>query len=195
MSKEIRPFDKKAVLFLLLIWTVTYPVTVISTLEVLSAIKYAPVSGFYIMACFAVLYAVPVWLYSIPKALKATYQKELVLPVLIGMLAPVMLAAAPHYINIALADAEVYNVSVPIERKSSQIRSPRSSQPYTAFRLHLSFQDVEIAGKKLNGEHIVYVSKETYDQTRTQDLFPLQMKKGPMAVYMLQAENTQNIGR
>lgn len=195
MSKKLRKFEKIGVPLLLVVWTCTYPVAVIGMLELISGIKYTPVSSFYTMGFFAVLYALPVLLYSLPKTLKATHQRQLTMPVLAGMLVPVVLACAPHYINLSLSDATVYEAAVPVERKSSQIRTPRGGDSYKAFRLHLSFQDVDIAGKKLNGEHIVYVSKETYHSLNPGDLFTLNLKKGPMAVFMIQTAGTKNIHR
>lgn len=195
MSKEMRPVDRIGLVVLLVSWTLGYPFAVVNILEVVSQIKYAPVNSFFTMAAFAALYALPALIYSLPKVLTATHQKQLAGPVLIGMLLPLALATAPHYINLKLADDTVYEMSLPIEKKSSQRRKPRGGTAYLAYRLHLKFSDTDVGGKILNGEHIVYVSEETFKRIKTRDHFPLKLKKGPMAVFMLQDENTKNIGR
>ena len=198
MPKEIRPTDRIALIVLLVLlvtWTIGYPFAVVGIFEVVSEIKYAPVNSFFTMVAYSALYALPVLMYSLPKVLKATHQKTLVLPIIIGMALPVALATAPHFINRALADQTIYDVSLPIEKKSSQRRKPRGGKSYTAFRIHLMFKDTDVGGKTLNGEHIVYVPEGTFKRLSVHDHFPLKLKKGPMAVFMLQDENTKNIGR
>lgn len=79
MSKPVHPIERYTTITMLILWTLGYPVAVVGMLEVFSRIKYAPIGSFYTMAACAVLYAVPVLIYSLPKAFKAKNHLQLMI--------------------------------------------------------------------------------------------------------------------
>jgi hypothetical protein len=193
--KKMSPAAEKKLLFaLILTWTALAPLGTLSMMEVITDVKYAPVDSLYKIYAFALVYSLPGFFLYLRFAKEAT-QKTLMLLVAMGMLNPIVIPAITHYANLAFSDANIYTVDVPVEHTSRQRRSPRGGESFIAYRLHLNFQDVKIDGTTLNGEHIVFVSEESYKAHKKDPLFRLSLKKGPLGAYHLRSDDMVNLGR
>lgn len=189
------PTQKRILIGLLVAWAFVMPFGVTAILEMLSDIKYAPVESYYTISGIGLACNLPVLFYALRRALPATCDPQLMVPVLAGMLLPVVLSAAPHYINLSFAAPQVYNISAPIAEKSRLRRTPRDSKSFLVYKLHLQFDNMQIADRILDGQHIVFVPKETYDRLSIGDTFDITLQNAPLAPFMLQTDATVNMMR
>ena len=189
------PTQKRILIGLLVVWAFAVPLGMTAIWEVISGIKYAPVSSFFLMVGIGATYNLLPLFFALRRALPATRDPHLMAPVLIGMLLPIPISAAPHYINTALASPEVYNVSAPIAEKSRMRRTPRGGDSFLIYKLHLQFDNTTIDDDTLNGRHIIFVPKETYDTVKVGDTFDISLQNGPLAPFMLQTDTTLNMMR
>ncbi|MFN7114667.1 MAG: hypothetical protein ACK4PK_09965 [Alphaproteobacteria bacterium] len=163
--------------------------------EKISGVKYAPAGELYAIFAVCLLWNLPVMFYLLHRMWCAKTNRSLSVRMLAAMIVPIFIAALPHQINLMLAPVQTYEVSLPIKDKSRQLRTPRGGGSFHVYRLHLRFDSVPVGNKNLSGEHIVFVTEKTFGAAQRDDLFPLTLKTGPFASFMLQTDNTVNLVR
>jgi hypothetical protein len=163
--------------------------------EVVSGIRYAPIDQFYIIFGVCLLWNLPIAFYLLYRTWQSQTNRTLALRMIVAMLMPVALSTLPHQVNKWAAHAEVQHITLPVVGKSRQMRYPRGGDAFIVYRLHFHFDNIPIGGKILNGEHTVFVTSETYAETKKGDLFPLALQSGPIAVFMLKNDTMINLMR